>query len=79
MTPSVMSRGQAKVGPLKLGKFVKAVVLISPVTRLKGLSMLQVMKLLPDDPICHNLSVMIVVGNKSKELLRTRNGFITFS
>jgi len=57
---------QVKVGPLKLGKFVKAVVLISPATNVTGLKTPQVMKM---PAICRDLPVMIVVGNKSKEPL----------
>ena len=57
---------QAKYGPLKLGRFVKGVVLISPVTSIPGLkpTTLQVMKM-PE--VCRDLPVMIVVGNKSKD------------
>ena len=64
MTPSAMSKEQAKVGPLKLGRFVKAAVLISPVTNVPALKTPQVMKM---PAVCRDLSVMIVVGNKSKE------------
>jgi pimeloyl-ACP methyl ester carboxylesterase len=57
--------GEAKVGPLKLGKFVKAAVLISPPPiNIPALKMAQVMKL-PE--ICQHLPVMIVAGNKSKD------------
>ena len=59
--------GEARVGPLKLGKFVKAVVLVSPASRFKGLTALQATKLPREDPICRVLPVMIVVGNKSKD------------
>ena len=55
---------EAQVGPLKLGKFVKSVVLISPVTKFKGSTAQQAMKL----PEVHrDMSVMIVVGNKLKD------------
>ncbi|MGO9114856.1 MAG: alpha/beta fold hydrolase [Thermoguttaceae bacterium] len=57
-------QGEPKVGPLKLGKFVKAAAMISPVTKVTGLNTAQVMKL-PE--ICRDLPVMIAVGNKSKE------------
>jgi pimeloyl-ACP methyl ester carboxylesterase len=59
-------QGEAKYGPLKLGKFVKAVALISPVTNVVGLkpTTAQVMRI-PE--VCRDLSVMIAVGNKNKE------------
>ncbi len=62
-------QGEAKYGPLKLGKFVKAVVLISPVTNVTGLkpTTAQVMRM-PE--VCRDLSVLIAVGNKSKERLK---------
>ncbi|MEI8376280.1 MAG: alpha/beta fold hydrolase [Planctomycetota bacterium] len=68
---------EAKVGPLKLGRFVKAAVLISPTTNIAGLKTPQVMKM---PAICRDLPVMIVVGNKSKEPLaeaeRLRSQFV---
>jgi pimeloyl-ACP methyl ester carboxylesterase len=57
-------QGQVRYGPLKLGGFVKAAVLISPVTNIPALKLPQAMKM-PE--VCRDLSVMIVVGNKSKE------------
>ena len=61
--------GEAKYGPLKLGRFVKAVALISPVTNVVGLkpTTAQVMRM-PE--VCRDLSVMIAVGNKNKERLK---------
>ena len=70
-------QGQAKVGPLHLGKFVKVAVLISPTVKVTGLNTLQVMK---RPEIHRDLPVMIVVGNKSKshfaEADRLRNMFV---
>ena len=57
-------RNEIKVGSLKLGKFVKVLVLISPDTNVPLLKTAQVMKV-PD--VCEELQVMIVVGNKSKK------------
>ncbi len=57
-------QGEAKVGPLKLGNFVNAAVLVSPASKVLGLNTAQVMKL-PE--ICRDLPVMIAAGNKSKE------------
>jgi pimeloyl-ACP methyl ester carboxylesterase len=52
-----------KVGPLKLGRFVKAVVLISPSpTNIPALNTPQVMKM---PVICRDMPVMIAMGNKS--------------
>jgi pimeloyl-ACP methyl ester carboxylesterase len=55
----------ARYGPLKLGGFVKAAVLISPATKVTGLkpSTAQAMKV-PE--VCRDLPVMIIVGNKNK-------------
>lgn len=68
---------EARVGPLKLGGFVKAAVLISPMTNVTGFKTPQVMKM---PAICRDLKVMIVVGNKSKEPLveaeRLRSQFV---
>jgi pimeloyl-ACP methyl ester carboxylesterase len=55
---------QVKLGPLKLGRFVKAAVLISPATNVSGLKTAQRMK---TPEICRELPVMIVAGNKSKD------------
>ncbi len=56
-----------KVGPLKLGGFVKALVLVSPPpANIPALNTPQVMKM-PE--VCRDLPVMIVLGNKSKEHL----------
>lgn len=55
-------QGQATYGPLKLGKFVKVAVLISPVANVIGLNTAKVMR---DPEFCQKLQVMIVVGNKS--------------
>jgi pimeloyl-ACP methyl ester carboxylesterase len=58
-------QGQVSVGPLKLGRFVKAAVLISPPpVNIPALRTPQVMRM-PE--ICQSLPVMIVMGNKSKE------------
>jgi len=54
----------AKVGPLKLGKFVKVAVLISPTLKVTGLNTRQVM-MMPE--VYRDLPVMIVVGNKNKQ------------
>jgi pimeloyl-ACP methyl ester carboxylesterase len=56
--------GQAKYGPLKLGKFVKAAVLISPVTNVTGLKTAQLMRM-PE--VCRDLPVMLAVGKQSKD------------
>jgi pimeloyl-ACP methyl ester carboxylesterase len=70
---------QAKVGPLKLGLFVKGVVLISPKTNVTGLNTMKIVKMPIQMPICSFLPVMIVVGKqkpgnpylKDAEQLRT--------
>jgi pimeloyl-ACP methyl ester carboxylesterase len=54
-----------KYGPLKLGRFVKVVVLISPAVNISGLRTLQVLQKYPE--VSRDLPVMIVVGNKGKE------------
>ncbi len=58
--------GQARVGPLHLGKFVKALVLISPVTKVLGLqpTPAQATKILSE--LRPDLPLMIAVGNKNK-------------
>jgi pimeloyl-ACP methyl ester carboxylesterase len=63
-------QGEARVGPLRLGNFVKAAVLISPATKVTGLNTAQVMKM-PE--IVRDLPVMIVVGNKSKDRFTEAN------
>jgi pimeloyl-ACP methyl ester carboxylesterase len=55
---------QAKVGPLKLGLFVKGVVLISPKTNVIGLNTMKIVKMPVQAPICSFLPVMIVAGNQ---------------
>jgi len=57
--------GQARVGPLKLGRFVKAVVLISPLTNVPALKIALLMRNLPE--VRHDLPLMIALGNKSKD------------
>jgi len=59
-------QGYARVGPLRLGRFVKAAVLISPV-KVTSLNTMQVMK---RQEICRDLPVMIAVGNKNKQYLQ---------
>ena len=67
LTPSATTTGWAKVGPLKLGGFVKALVLVSPPpANIPALNTPQVMKM---PAVCRDLPVMIVMGNKSKEHL----------
>ena len=56
---------QAAYGPLKLGKFVKAAVLVSPPASVVGLQP-QVGQLMRAEAV-RTLPVMIVVGNKNKE------------
>ncbi len=68
-------QGEAKVGPLKLGGFVKAVVLISPVTKVLGLNMAQVMRM---QEITRDMPVMIALGNKGKERLADAERFRAF-
>ena len=59
--------GRARVGPLHLGKFVKALVLISPVTKVLGLNTTAVTKvLLAPRSDGFLLPLMIVAGNKNK-------------
>ena len=66
------AQGQPNFGPLKLGRFVKAAALISPVTNVVGLkpTTVQVMKM-PE--VCRDLFVMIVVGNKNIERFAEAN------
>lgn len=56
-----------KVGPLKLGQFVKALVLISPVTKFKGSTAQRAMTM---PYVRDELSVMIVVGSKGPQYVR---------
>jgi pimeloyl-ACP methyl ester carboxylesterase len=58
---------QPQVGPLKLGRFVKTVVLISPLTKFRGSMAQKAMKL---TDIHRDLSVMIVAGNKNEAYLK---------
>lgn len=64
-------QGQAMVGPLKLGKFVKAVVLVSPVTIGPNVASLKIPAVMRKPEIVHDLrAAMIVLGNQSKEYMK---------
>jgi pimeloyl-ACP methyl ester carboxylesterase len=60
--------GTPSYGPLKLGGFVRAEVLISPVTNIPALKTSYVKQMMP--AIFRDLSVMIAAGNKSKEFFQ---------
>jgi pimeloyl-ACP methyl ester carboxylesterase len=64
--------GQARYGQLKLGKFVRAAVLISPVSNVTGLKTAQIMKM-PE--IVHDLPVMLTAGKQSKDYFADADRF----